>query len=301
MIGPASTTCSKLSRTSRTRRVRSHVGERARRPDGSPPSTTPTADAIRGATSSGRGSARAARRTRRRGTGPRPRSPAAGRAGSCRSRRARSRSAGGSSRAGRAASSSSSLASDEGRELGRQVVRPGVEASAVAGSSDGSPSAVDLDQPFGRQQVAEAVLPEVAEGDAGWAARPRRARGSRPRRRSGPPCADGRDPRGAVDVEADQAAAGLARPRPSAGPSGRATGHRRATARRRAPAAPRRPRRPLPGRSRRRRRTSRPRCPARRRRGLRTPRAGSRGAVRAAPRSARCRSAPRGWSSPRCR
>ena len=104
-----------------------------------------------------------------------------------------------------------------------------------------------------------------------------------------------RDPRAAVDVDADVALAvtvgvPVCRPmRTRIGPGSSALVRRRA----------RRPR--APARSGRRRRTRRPACRPRRRRGPRTPRAGRAGAPRAPPRRRRARARAAAASSPRCR
>ena len=91
-------------------------------------SARPIAPAIRGATSIGSRTGSSGDEEDAVGEVVRRRSPRAGAtAASCRSRPGRSGSGAGSPRAAPAASASSRVAADEGRQLGRQVVRAGVE------------------------------------------------------------------------------------------------------------------------------------------------------------------------------
>ena len=104
------------------------------------------------------------------------------------------------------------LAPDERRQLGRQVVGPGIER-AQRRELVRQAVGVHLDEAFGHAEVAQPVQAEVAQRDAVR----QRAVDEGAGRVGGDDLAavgDGRDPGGPVDVEADQAAAdqlGLAR------------------------------------------------------------------------------------------
>ena len=191
------------------------------------------------------------------------------------------------------------VTSHEAREAGRQVAR---RRPRRAECREIGRQAIDtqLPQVLWAIEVAQPMLAQVLPRHPLGEARADQGAG-RARDEDLAAVRQARDARCAVDVQAHEAATdGLrfarveAHPdldgpvgRPRFGGQGQLRGDRR--------------RAPRSGRCRRSRRRSRPRCPAPGRRAARTPRAGSPDDARGAGRTRRCRPAPRGGSSPRCR